>query len=86
VSIAALPKLALFSSAHRLGFCTGPALEATLDTAEQMLDGAGASRRVRVQGLRPFTDAPACYGSVGARETNQVAVVRRTRAKRGEGG
>ena len=74
VSIAALPKLALFSSAHRLGFCTGPALEATLDTAEQMLDGAGASRRVRVQGLRRFTDAPACYGSVGARETNQVAV------------
>jgi Concanavalin A-like lectin/glucanases superfamily len=74
VSIAALPKLALFSSAHRLGFCTGPALEATLDTAEQMLDGAGAGRRVRVKGLRPLTDAAACYGSVGARETNQAAV------------
>jgi hypothetical protein len=74
VSIAALPKLALFNSAHRLGFCTGPALEATLDTAEQMLDGAGAGRRVRVQGLRPLTDAAACYAAVGARETNQAAV------------
>jgi concanavalin A-like lectin/glucanase superfamily protein len=70
VSIAALPKLALFNSVHRLGFCTGPALEAMLETPEQELDG----RRARVRGIRPLTDAPTCYGSIGARETNQAAV------------
>jgi hypothetical protein len=64
VALAALPKLSLFDGSVKLGFCTGANLEAVLDTPEQALSG----RRVRVKGLRPITDAPACYGAVGARE------------------
>jgi hypothetical protein len=69
VSTAALSKLSAVSTAHKLGFFTGGNLEATLDTAEQTL-----GRRVRVKGLRPVTDAAACYGSVGARENLQSGV------------
>jgi hypothetical protein len=28
-----------------------------------------------VKGLRPITDAPTCYGSVGARENSQSSVI-----------
>jgi len=70
VSTAALSRLSAVAPTHKLGFFTGDNLEATLDTAEQTLD----SRRVRVKGLRPVTDAAACYGSVGARENLQSAV------------
>ncbi|MGA7486808.1 MAG: hypothetical protein WBW74_07710 [Xanthobacteraceae bacterium] len=70
VALAALPKLSLFDASIRLGFCTGPNLESTIDTPERALDG---QRRVRVKGLRPITDAPGCYGAVGARETMQSA-------------
>jgi hypothetical protein len=71
VALAALPKVAIVDGSHRLGFCSGGNLEATLDTPEQALDG----RRMRVKGLRPITDAPACYGAVGARENRQSAVL-----------
>jgi hypothetical protein len=70
VSTAALSKLSAVGPVHKLGFFTGDNLEATLDTAEQTLDGS----RVRVKGLRPVTDAATCYGSVGARENLQSAV------------
>ena len=66
----ALPKIAIFDNNHKLGFCTGANLEATLDTAEQTLD----ERRVRVKGLRPITDAATCYGAIGTRENMQDAV------------
>jgi hypothetical protein len=68
VSTAALSKLSAVGTAHKLGFFTGGNLEATLDTSEQTLD-----RRARVKGFRPVTDAAACYGSVGARETLQAS-------------
>jgi hypothetical protein len=71
VALAALAKLSLVNGAHMLGFCSGDNLEAMLDTTEQELDGA---RRVRVKGLRPLTDAVACFGAVGARETMQSAI------------
>jgi hypothetical protein len=71
VALAALSKFSLVSTGHQLGFCSGQNLEATVDTAEQELDGA---RRVRVKGLRPVTDAPTCYGAVGARENMQSAI------------
>jgi hypothetical protein len=58
------------STTHKLGFFTGPNLEATLDTSEQTVDG----RRVRVKGFRPITDAASCFGSVGTRENVQSAV------------
>ena len=70
VALSALPKIAVFDNNHKLGFCTGPNLEATLDTAEQALD----DRRVRVKGLRPITDAATCYGAIGTRENTQSAV------------
>jgi len=70
VALSALPKIAIFDSNHKLGFCTGANLEATLDTAEQTLDG----RRVRVKGLRPITDAATCYGAIGTRENMQDTV------------
>jgi hypothetical protein len=71
VSTAALAKLSAINASHQLGFPTGDNLEATLDTAEQALDG----RRVRVRGLRPVTDAATCYASVSARETLQTAPI-----------
>jgi hypothetical protein len=70
VALSALPKIAVFDNNHKLGFCTGPNLEATLDTAEQALD----DRRVRVKGLRPITDAATCFGAIGTRENMQSAV------------
>jgi hypothetical protein len=30
--------------------------------------------RVRVRGLRPITDSPSCYGSIGAREHLQSTI------------
>ena len=69
VSTAALSKLSAVNSLHKLGFFTGANLEATLDTSEQTLD-----RRARVKGFRPLTDAPTCYGAIGARENLQSAV------------
>jgi len=68
-SSVSLTKLAGFNSDHKMGFFSGDNLEATLETAEQTLD-----RRMRVKGLRPVTDAPDCYASVGKRETLQDAV------------
>lgn len=70
VSTAALSKLSAVNAAHKLGFFTGGNLEATLDTSERSMNG----RRMRVKGMRPVTDAAACYGSVGARETLQGTV------------
>ncbi|HEY7246267.1 MAG TPA: hypothetical protein VH678_20530 [Xanthobacteraceae bacterium] len=68
VSTNALAQLSVVNPAHQLCFNTGTPLEAILDTTEEALD---AERRVRVKGLRVMSDAPTCYGSVGARETLQ---------------
>jgi hypothetical protein len=68
VSSASPAKLSAVNASHKLCFYTGSNLEATIDTAEQVLDG---SRRVRVKGLRPVTDAVNCYGSVSSRERPQ---------------
>ena len=68
VSTNALAQLSVVNSSHNLSFVSGSNLEATLDTTEEALD---AERRVRVKGLRVISDAPTCYGSVGARETIQ---------------
>jgi hypothetical protein len=71
ISSAALSKSSAVSTAHMLSFFSGANLEATLDSAEQGLDGG---RRMRVKGFRPITDAAACTGAVGARENVQSAV------------
>ena len=46
-----------------------PCHNASIDSAEQVLD---SSRRIRVKGIRPVTDAAACYGSISYRETPQA--------------
>ena len=68
VSSNALSQLSIVDSSHKVGFFTGTALEATLDTSEKEDD---TTKRVRVKGFRPITDAATCYGSVGARENIQ---------------
>jgi hypothetical protein len=69
ISTGALAQLCGVSSAHTLGFYAGANLAVMLATAEQ---GDGA-RRLRVQGLRPVTDAPAALGAVAYRDTLQAA-------------
>jgi hypothetical protein len=70
VSNAALSQVAAVSTLHALGFFSGANLEAQVDTSEQVIAG---SRRVRVKGFRPVTDAATCYGAISARETAQAA-------------
>jgi hypothetical protein len=68
ISNAALSKISAIGTSHSMGFFTGAALEAVIDTAEQGGDG----RRLFVRGFRPVTDAATVYGSVLSRETAQV--------------
>lgn len=64
------PEIAQFDSSHSLAFFRGSNLEATLQSGEQGTDG----NRIFVRGFRPITDAPALFGSVTYRETQQAAV------------
>ena len=66
ISNGALAQLSGVSSAHAVGFYAGSNLAATLQTAEQ-----GGAQRMRVQGLRPITDAAAGLGAVAWRNTLQ---------------
>jgi hypothetical protein len=68
ISNAALAKISAIGTSNSMGFFTGAALEAIIDTAEQGGDG----RRLFVRGFRPVTDAAAVYGSVLSRETAQA--------------
>jgi hypothetical protein len=65
VSNAAYSQVSGVNAAHQLGFLTGGALEATMDTPEQGGDG----RRIRVRGFRPVSDAPVVFGSISTRDT-----------------
>ena len=69
ISTGALAQLCGVSSQHAVGFYAGANLAATLQTAEQ----GDSLRRMRVQGLRPITDAAAGLGAVVYRETLQAA-------------
>lgn len=68
ISASALSQVSAFSSAHKLGFFSGSNLEATVETAEQGVDG----KRVRVNGFAPITDAPTAYGSISYRDNLQA--------------
>jgi hypothetical protein len=59
------PQIAQFNSAHKLGFFTGPNLEATFESAEQGTSGD----EIYIDGFRPITDAATVYGSVSWRQT-----------------
>jgi len=64
------PELMQFDSAHKLALFGGTPIEAVIETAEEGTDG----QRVRVQGLRPITDAANLYMTVSKRETTRDPV------------
>lgn len=63
ISRAATAQLAGFSSAHQLGFYSGPNIEAIVETS----DGDAVGNTVEVNGLRPMTDCPTAFCCVGGR-------------------
>jgi hypothetical protein len=65
------PQLAQFNSTGTLGFFSGPALEASLQTAEQGTD----EQRLDVRGFRPITDAQGVLGSIWYRDTQQATSI-----------
>jgi hypothetical protein len=73
ISTGALAQLSGVSSAHAIGFYAGSNLAATLQTAEQAAEQGDGVRRMRVQGLRPVTDAASGLGAVVYRDTLQAA-------------
>jgi hypothetical protein len=73
ISTGALAQLCGVSSAHAIGFYAGGNLAATLQTAEQSAGQGDSARRMRVQGLRPVTDAASALGAVAYRDTLQAA-------------
>jgi hypothetical protein len=62
-AVSTQPLIAGFNSDHKMGFFSGSALEATLETAEQGSDG----EQVFCSGFRPVTDSPTVYGSLSYR-------------------
>lgn len=62
------PQLAMFSTSHALGFFTGSALEATVESGEQGTD----DNLIGIEGFRPITDAATCYGTISSRMTQQA--------------
>jgi hypothetical protein len=62
-AVSTQPLIAGFNSDHKMGFFSGAALEATLETAEQGSDG----EQVFCSGFRPVTDSPTVYGSLSYR-------------------
>lgn len=73
ISASAFTQLSIVSTNHELGFFSGPAMEATVETPEQAISDDG--RRVFVSGFRPIGDAPVVYGSLSTRSTLQAAAV-----------
>lgn len=70
ISVAALPRLSVADSSHKLAFFGGSNKEAILETTEQSLDG----RRMQVNGFYPVTDAPTVYGRISKRQSLQAAM------------
>jgi hypothetical protein len=71
VSISAAAQLSAVNSAHRIGFFAGANMEATIETAEQVIDTDGG--RMFVREYVPITDAPTLYGAITYRENLQAA-------------
>jgi hypothetical protein len=67
-STSPLATMAVANSSHVIGFLAGSNLQATLQTGEQELD---ASYRMRVQNVRPITDASTASVSLLIRERLQ---------------
>jgi hypothetical protein len=67
-----IKKLGAFTSNHKLAFFEGPALEATLDTAETQL--GGGTRQIEVDRLIPLIDGGTSQGRLGYRQRQSDAV------------
>ncbi|MGA7810668.1 hypothetical protein [Bradyrhizobium sp.] len=65
------PQLGQFDNTATLGFFSGAPLQAIIQSAEQSADPA----RLDIRGFKPITDAPAVFGSLFYRDTQQVAPV-----------
>src|SRR6185437_12076937 len=61
------PQIAQFDATNKLGFFSGPNLEAIVESAEQGTSG----NEIYVNGFRPITDAPVLFGSISYRQTQQ---------------
>lgn len=70
ISTASLAALSACSSDHKVGFFTGAALEAVLETAEEDLEGS----LVFISDILPMTDSADILCSVGGRMTAQGTV------------
>jgi hypothetical protein len=68
------PQLGQFDSSATLGLFSGPALEATMQSAEQGAD----DRRLTVRGFKPITDAPTLAGSLFYRDTQRATPLQST--------
>ena len=64
VSTSTVPSIGAVDTDNKLGFFSGDALAASLETAEQML----APRRIYINGFWPITDTTAAVGSVVTRD------------------
>lgn len=65
------PQLAQFNGSGALGFFSGPALEAKIQTAEQGTD----FQRLDITGFIPITDASTVKGSILYRDTQQATPI-----------
>lgn len=69
ISKASVARLAAFDSTHKLGFFSGPNLEAIMETGDSFTKG----RTVEVNGLWPMTDCVDAMTSVAMRMSPMVA-------------
>jgi len=70
-SAATLAQISIVTPDNRLGYFTGPNLEARLGCSEQ----SAIAQRIFVRGFHPITDAPDVFGKVGKRENLKTASV-----------
>lgn len=82
ISTSAVVSFAGVGTDHTVGFFSGSNLEATLETPEQGLD----AKRIRVNGIRPVTDAAGVMGSVVYRENAQTTATTSTETAIGADG
>ena len=71
VTIAAEASLGAVGTTNKMGFFTGPTLEATIESAEH---GSQSLRRIFLRGYRPITDAAGVLGKTSVRENQQASV------------
>ncbi|HEX5509828.1 MAG TPA: hypothetical protein VFX37_15110 [Pseudolabrys sp.] len=65
------PQIGQFDTSGKLGFFSGSALEATIETGEQGTDW----QRLDISGFKPITDASTVQGSIFYRDTQQASPV-----------